>query len=413
MDRFLLTSCLLLACVACSDSNIVDDGDGGDGGDGGGGGGGGGPTPVPELALQTVATGLDFPLFLTTPPGDDRLFVVERYGRIRIIRDGQVRTEPFLDVSSLISTQGEQGMMGLAFDPDYADNGRFLISYSDVESDFIVASYRVSSDPDVADPSSGEVRLRVTHPKNTHYSGMLAFGPDGHLYVGVGDGGAPGDFSATGQDRGDLLGSILRIDVSDAAGYQVPPDNPYVDIAGVRPEIWSYGVRNPWRFSFDRSTRDLYIGDVGEDSREELDVAAAANGGGKGLNFGWSVSEGLKCVQDGCNRDGFTDPVLDYSHEDGCSITGGYVYRGSALEALAGTYFYSDFCGGWVRSVHVVNGQVTQETLWPSLDTGASVTSFGEDAEGELYVLTSDGTVSRIVEATSAARASRTSRSAP
>jgi glucose/arabinose dehydrogenase len=396
MDRFLLTSCLLVACVACSD------------------GGGGGPTPAPELALQPVATGLDFPLFLTTPPGDDRLFVVERYGRIRIITDGQVRSEPFLDVSSLISTQGEQGMLGLAFDPDYADNGRFLISYSDLEGDLIVASYRVSSDPDVADPSSGVVRLQVTHPKTTHYSGMLVFGPDGHLYVGVGDGGGPGDFSATGQDRSDLLGSILRIDVPNDAGYEVPSDNPYVDSAGVRPEIWSYGVRNPWRFSFDRSTRDLYIGDVGEDSREELDVAAADNGGGKGLNFGWSVAEGLECVQgDDCDRDGFTDPVLDYSHEDGCSITGGYVYRGSALEALAGTYFYSDFCGGWVRSVHVVNGQVTQETLWPSLDTGASVTSFGEDAEGELYVLTSDGTVSRIVEATSAARAFRTSRSAP
>ena len=395
MDRFLLASSLLLACVACSD-------------------GGGDPTPLPDLALQPVASGLDFPVFLTTPSGDDRLFVVERYGRIRIIRDGQVRSEPFLDVSSLISTLGEQGMMGLAFDPDYAGNGRFLISYSDVEGDLIVASYRVSSDPDVADPSSGVVRLRIAHPKTTHYSGMLAFGPDRHLYVGVGDGGEPGDFSLTGQDRSDLLGSILRIDLPGDAGYTVPADNPYVDSAGVRPEIWSYGVRNPWRFSFDRATGDLYIADVGEESREELDVASADNGAGKGLNFGWSVAEGLECATaEGCDRDGFTDPVLDYSHEDGCSITGGYVYRGSALEALAGTYFYSDFCGGWVRSVNVVNGQVTVESSWPSLDTGASVTSFGEDAQGELYVLSSDGTVSRIVESTSAARAFRTSRSAP
>ena len=381
MVRFLLTSCAIIACVACSD-------------------GGGSPTPVPELALRPVATGLDFPLFLTTPPRDARLFVVERYGRIRIVQDGQVRSEPFLDVSSLISTLGEQGLLGLAFDPGYAENGRFLISYSDVEGDLIVASYRVSADPDVADPSSGVVRLRVTHPKTTHYSGMLVFGPDGHLYVGVGDGGEPGDYSATGQDRSDLLGSILRIDVPGDAGYEVPADNPYVGSAGVRPEIWSYGVRNPWRFSFDRATGDLYIGDVGEDSREELDVSAADNGGGKGLNFGWSVLEGLECAQDdGCDRDGFTDPVLDYPHEDGCAITGGYVYRGSALEALAGTYFYSDFCNGWVRSVHVANGRVTQESSWPSLDTSARVTSLGEDADGELYVLTADGTVSRIVEA--------------
>ncbi|HEX5819728.1 MAG TPA: PQQ-dependent sugar dehydrogenase [Gemmatimonadales bacterium] len=394
MRRLVLAGCLLVSAVACSS--------------------GGDPSSVPDLALQQVATGLDFPLFLTTPPRDDRLFVVERYGRIRIIRDGQLLAEPFLDVSSLISTAGEQGLMGFAFDPAYAANGRFLVSYSEADGDLVVASYRASADADVADASSAVVRLRVPHPEPTHYSGMLAFGPDGHLYVGVGDGGAPGDFAATGQDRSDLLGSILRIDVPGDVGYDIPAGNPYVDSAGIRHEIWSYGVRNPWRFSFDRATGDLYIGDVGEDQREELDVAAAANDGGRGMNFGWSVAEGLTCARgDECDRDGFTDPVLDYTHDDGCSITGGYAYRGRALAGLEGNYFYGDFCGGWVRSVRVVNGRVTQETRWPSLDTGANITSFGEDADGELYVLTADGTVSRIVAATSEAPASRTSRSAP
>jgi glucose/arabinose dehydrogenase len=398
MTRLHLAMWLLL-CVACSNDD--------------------GSSPAPDLALQQVATGLDFPLFLTTPPGDDRLFVVERYGRIRIIRDEQLLSEPFLDVSSQISTAGEQGLLGLAFDPAYADNGRFLISYSEPDGDLVVASYHVSSEADVADASSGVVRLRIPHPKTTHYSGMLAFGPGRHLYVGIGDGGGPGDYSSTGQNRTDLLGSILRLDVPGDAGYEIPADNPYVDSAGIRPEIWSYGVRNPWRFSFDRATGDLYIGDVGEDQREELDFAAAANDGGKGLNFGWSVAEGLTCARDDtCDRDGFTDPVLDYPHDDGCSITGGYVYRGTVLEGLEGSYFYGDFCDGWVRSVRVAGGRVTQETRWPTLDTGGSVTSFGEDADGELYVLTSEGTVSRIVEATSVeatseARSSRRSRSAP
>jgi glucose/arabinose dehydrogenase len=395
MRRLLRAVSLSLLVIACSDDASS-------------------PEPVADLALEPVAAGLDFPLFLTAPPGDDRLFIVERYGRIRVIRDGQVLGEPFLDVSSLISTEGEQGLMGLAFDPAFADNGRFLISYSDTRGDLILAAYRVSSDPDVADGSSGVVRLRVPHPEPTHYSGMLAFGPDGHLYVGVGDGGAPGDFAATGQDRSDLLGSILRLDVTGDVGYAVPAGNPYVDSTGILPEIWSYGLRNPWRFSFDRATGDLYIGDVGEDQREELDVAAAANDGGKGVNFGWSVMEGLACARgDACDRDGFTDPVLDYAHDDGCSITGGYAYRGRALAGLEGSYFYGDFCGGWVRSVHVVNGQVTRETRWLGLDTGGNITSFGQDADGELYVLTSDGTVSRIVAATSEAPAFRTSRSAP
>jgi glucose/arabinose dehydrogenase len=391
---FLASSLLLLGCLACGDDD--------------------GPTTVTALALEEVTAGLDFPLFLTAPAGDERLFVVERGGLIRILRDGEVLATPFLDVSALVSNVGEQGLLCLAFAPQYASSGTFFVSYTDADGDLIVASYRVSSDPDVAEAASAVVRLSVPHPEPTHYGGMLAFGPDGYLYVGSGDGGAPGEFSTTGQDRSDLLGSILRLDVSGDAGYAVPSGNPFVGTAGARPEIWSYGVRNPWRFSFDRATGDLYIGDVGEDQREELNVASAAEGGAKGLNFGWAVAEGLACAQGGtCDRTGFTDPVLDYTHDNGCSITGGYVYRGAALAGLQGTYFFGDFCGGWVQSVRMSNGQVTEDTSWPALDTGGSITSFGEDAAGELYVLTSDGRVSRIVAATSAARASRTSRSAP
>ena len=388
------SSLLLLGCLACGDDD--------------------GPTPVTALALEEVTTGLDFPLFLTAPAGDPRLFIVERGGLIRIVRDGAVLETPFLDVSALVSSVGEQGLLCLAFAPQYASSGTFFVSYTDAEGDLIVASYRVSSNPDVADAASAVVRLRVPHLEPTHYSGMLAFGPEGYLYVGAGDGSAPGDFATTGQDRSDLLGSILRLDVSGDAGYAVPSGNPFVGTAGVRPEIWSYGVRNPWRFGFDRTTGDLYIADVGEDQREEVNVAAAAEGGGRGLNFGWAVAEGFLCAQGGtCDRTGFTDPVLDYSHDEGCSITGGYVYRGAALTGLQGTYFFGDFCGGWVRSIRMADGQVTEDTSWPALDTGGRITSFGEDAAGELYVLTSDGRVSRIVAATSAARASRTSRSAP
>jgi glucose/arabinose dehydrogenase len=186
--------------------------------------------------------------------------------------------------------------------------------------------------------------------------------------------------------------------VSAATGYAIPPSNPFVSVAGRRGELWDLGLRNPWRFSFDRQTGDLYIADVGQSDREEVNVARQLNGGGKGLNYGWAITEGTTCFGGGgCDRTGLTDPVLEYTHASGCSITGGYVYRGTAIPALAGTYFYSDFCGGWVRSFRFVNGVATGQTSWSALDTGRSVVSFGEDAAGELYVLTSDGTVSRIV----------------
>jgi len=395
MARRWIAALLLCSTVACS--NEVS-----------------GPTVEAALTLAPVVDGLAFPLFLTAPDRDARLFVVERGGAIRVIQNGELLATPFLDLSGEVSSQGEQGLLCLAFDPDYETSHRFFVSFTDLAGDLVIRSYHLSSDPNVADARSAVERLRVAHPSATHYSGNLAFGPDGFLYVGAGDAGAPGNISETGQDTSDLLGSILRLDVSGPTGYALPADNPFVSTAGARGELWSYGLRNPWRFSFDRATGDLYVGDVGEDRREEVDVAAQVNGAGRGLNFGWQVAEGLTCRQGtDCDRTGFTDPVLDYTHDDGCAVTGGYVYRGTELPSLVGTYFYGDFCGGWVRSFRYVDGQATNLLERLTLAPGGKITSFGQDGFGELYVLTAEGSVSRIVAATTAARVSRTSRSAP
>lgn len=364
--------------------------------------GDGGPTPPPvelDLALEPVAAGFAFPLYLTAPAGDTRLFVVEKGGLVRIVKDGAILGAPFLDVSALVSNGGEQGLLGLAFDPQYASNGRFFVSYTNRAGDNVLASYQVSSDADRADAASAAIRLTVEQPYDNHNGGHIAFGPDGYLYMGIGDGGSGGDPDGHGQSRNDLLGSLLRLDVSGATGYSVPADNPFVGTAGARGELWDWGLRNPWRFSFDRSTGDLYIGDVGQSEREEVDVSTAATGGGKGLNYGWSIMEGTRCYNAGsCDMTGLTLPVLDYTHSDGCSVTGGFVYRGAAIPALAGTYFYSDYCGGWVRSFRYSGGMATETGTWDALAPGGNVPSFGEDGAGELYVLSSSGGVYRIVE---------------
>ncbi|MGE0553359.1 MAG: sorbosone dehydrogenase family protein [Gemmatimonadales bacterium] len=360
------------------------------------------PPPVSGgLTLATVASGLDTPVFLTAPPGDDRLFVVEKRGRIRIIDDGTVRPTPFLDLTALVSNGGEQGLLGLAFHPDYATNGVFVVDYTDGAGNTRVASYRVSTqDPDRADPGSGHVLLAVAQPYSNHNGGMLAFGPeDGHLYVALGDGGSAGDPQSNGQDRNTLLGSLVRLAVDAAGQGSIPADNPFVGQAGARAEIWSYGLRNPWRFSFDRANGDLYIGDVGQGQREEIDVSRAADGAGRGLNFGWNVMEGGNCYSpsSGCDRSGLTLPVLEYGHGPACSVTGGYVYRGAAVASLRGTYFYADYCAGWVRSFRLESGQAAEQREWTDLSSGGRITSFGEDAAGELYLLTENGRVSRIV----------------
>ncbi|MGH7518802.1 MAG: PQQ-dependent sugar dehydrogenase [Gemmatimonadales bacterium] len=353
------------------------------------------------LALETVSNDLVFPVDLTSPPGDPRLFVAEKGGRIRIIESGAVLPTPFLDLSDRVSTGGEQGLLGLAFDPDYATNGRFVVNYTDPAGDTRISAFRASADPDIADEASEALILGVDQPFVNHNGGQLAFGPDGYLYIGLGDGGDAGDPLENAQSLTTLLGKLLRIDLDGGAPYAIPPDNPFSAVAAARSEIWSYGLRNPWRFSFDRVTGDLYIGDVGQNEIEEIDVSPAASGAGRGANYGWDVMEGRECFEPatGCDQSGLVLPAVQHDHGDGCSVTGGYVYRGSAIPALQGTYFYSDFCSGWIRSFRFAGGAATEQREWPALEAG-NVTSFGQDDAGELYILTAGGTVYRIVEGT-------------
>jgi hypothetical protein len=358
--------------------------------------------PPPALALETVATGMDFPVFLTAPPGDPRLFIPEKGGRIMIIRDGKILPAPFLDLSRQVANGGEQGLLGVAFDPHYANNGRFVVYYADKSGDSHIAVFHVSTDPDRADPASEKVALTIPQPFSSHYGGDVMFGPDGMLYIGVGDGDLGGDAQGYAQNPDDLFGSMLRVGLHDDGTVHAPADNPFVGRAGYRPEIWDTGLRNPWRYSFDRTTGDLYIGDVGQDQREEIDVAVAATGRGRGANYGWPIYEGTSCFASDtsrCTGRGFVLPALEYDHNQGCSVIGGYVYRGNAIPALQGTYFYSDYCKGWLRSFRYVGGQATAKTEWPNLVTKGQVTSFGEDAAGELYVLTQEGSIWKIIPA--------------
>jgi glucose/arabinose dehydrogenase len=359
------------------------------------------PAPPPpggsSVGLQEVASGLGSPLYLTSPPGDSRLFIVGKDGPIRIVKDGSLLPTPFLDLTGQVGTKPEQGLLGLAFPPDYATSGRFYIHYTDVAGDTRVSLFRVSSDPDRADAGSESVLLGVEQPGPAHNGGQILFGPDGFLYIGLGDGSSrDGEDRGRGQSLDDLFGAILRIDVSSGSGYTVPTDNPFVGTAGARGEIWSYGLRNPWRFSFDRATGDLFVGDVGESRAEEIDRATAAEGAGKGVNYGWAVMEGSHCVRAGCDPTGLTSPTLEYDHSNGCSVIGGYVYRGAAIPSLQGQYFYADFCGGWVRSF-AADAATPQPVDWPTLEPGGFVLSFGEDASGELYVLSDEGRVFKIV----------------
>ncbi|HUF89958.1 MAG TPA: PQQ-dependent sugar dehydrogenase [Gemmatimonadota bacterium] len=359
--------------------------------------GDGGPSPV-GVGLEVVVQGLDFPVWLVSPPGDPRLFVVEKGGRVVIVEDGMARPQPFLDLRGQVSTGNEQGLLSLAFHPDYATNGRFFVDFTDPAGDTRIVEYRVSTDdPERADPGSARLVLTIEQPFGNHNGGLILFGPDGMLWIGTGDGGSGGDPQGNGQNRGVLLGKLLRIDVDAGLPYGIPSDNPFVDTAGARPEVWAYGLRNPWRFSFDRETGDLYIGDVGQNRFEEIH---AVRGAGRGLNYGWNVMEGEHCFEpaDGCDRSGLTLPVTEYGHGEGCSVTGGFVYRGAAIPDLRGIYLYSDYCRGFVRSLRFASGVATDERRWTELEPADnSVTSFGEDASGEIYLLTAGGTVHRIV----------------
>jgi glucose/arabinose dehydrogenase len=371
------------------------------------------PAPVPSagitLARQQVNAGvLDSPVFVTAPPGvTDRLFIVERGGLIKVVnRTTNSLIGTFLDLTGPVLAGGEQGLLGLAFDPDYATNGRFYVSYTaKPDGRSVIARYLVSSNADVAMSTVDRVVLETAQPFANHNGGMIAFGPvDKFLYIALGDGGSGNDPGNRAQNSGELLGKLLRIDVSQGAAmqpaYVVPNDNPCVGVAGARPEIWSIGLRNPWRFSFDRQSGDLYIADVGQGALEEVNVSTAAGGAGRGTNYGWRIKEGTACTNLGpgsCTRHDLQDPAVEYSHAGGaCSVTGGYVYRGAAIPALRGTYFYADFCAGFVRSFRFVNGMVTEHASWASLG-GGQISSFGEDADGELYIVTLAGGLFRIV----------------
>lgn len=355
------------------------------------------------LHAVEVATSLTSPVFVTHAPGDTtRLFIVERTGRIKILRNGTVLTRPFLNVSTLITSSGsEQGLLGMAFDPYYAANGYFFLNFTNTGGNTIITRFQVSPDPDSAVLISRHDFLEIDQPYPNHNGGMMAFGPnDGYLYIGMGDGGSGGDPENRAQNLDSLLGKILRIDVS-ADTVIVPPTNPYFGAAGNRPKIWALGVRNPWRWSFDRTTGDLYMGDVGQSSIEEVNFQSASSAGGE--NYGWRRKEGLSCYDPPVNcTTGVTvvDPVYQYTHASSrCSITGGYVYRGCAIPDLQGTYFFADFCTGEVWSFQydgsgVLNFQSRNAELGIS---GGGIASFGEDARGELHIVYLGGRVLKIV----------------
>ena len=350
-----------------------------------------------RLQLQPVATGFASPVHLTAPAGDSRLFIVEQPGRIRVVKGGQLLTTPFLDITAKVLAGGERGLLSVAFDPQYAANGFFYVYYtSRPNGDIVVERYEGTVGADVAG-TVGTPVITIPHPSfSNHNGGLVAFGPDGMLYMGTGDGGSGGDPNGNGQNQNSLLGKLLRLDVRTLP-YTIPSTNPFAGVAGKRGEIWAYGLRNPWRFAFDRgvSPSTLYIADVGQSNYEEVNAVAATT---PGVNYGWVVMEGQHCYPSGdaCSRTGLTLPVHEYSHASGaCSITGGYVYRGAALPELAGMYFYSDYCSGFLASIIGGTVPAIASLRWDVPNVG-NVLSFGEDSTGELYVLSANGTVYRI-----------------
>jgi glucose/arabinose dehydrogenase len=373
------------------------------------------PTPSPSLAagdpsavqlrLETVVAGLDQPLFVTgSGDGSGRLFVLEQVGRIRIVADGALVKASFLDISKRISAGGERGLLGLAFHPGYdgSTERRFYVDYTDPGGNTVVAEYQTGAGtPDRADAGSERVLLPVKQPFANHNGGSLAFGPDGDLYIGMGDGGSGGDPQGNGQRLDTRLGKLLRIDVDGRTGdlpYAIPADAPYADQPDAAAEIWALGLRNPWRFSFDRRTGDLWIGDVGQSAWEEIDRATAASGLGRGTNFGWNRMEGSHCYPSGkpCDIPGLTLPIAEYAHDLGCAVTGGYVYRGSASPALEGVYVFGDYCSG--RIWGLASGGPDQQTPVLLSESGGTISSFGQDDAGELYLTDlSKGSIRRLV----------------
>ncbi|MCO5246329.1 MAG: PQQ-dependent sugar dehydrogenase [Anaerolineae bacterium] len=358
------------------------------------------PTPEPDvsalnLELEIVADGLKQPVLAThAGDGSGRLFIVEKGGTILALAEDGAQPQPFLDITDRVgSSSSEQGLLGLAFDPDFAANGRFFVYYTDRNGDTVIARFQASDDRATGDPGSEVVLLTQDQPAGNHNGGMLAFGPDGYLYAGLGDGGGAGDRYDNGQNLGTILGTIIRLDVSGDQAV-VPVDNPLVSQDSARPEIWAYGLRNPWRFSFDRATGDLWIADVGQNQWEEINFQPAGDPGGE--NYGWPITEGTHCYgSDTCDTAGLTMPVAEYEHGPGCSVSGGYVYRGAQQPAMQGIYFYGDYCSGQIWGLAAgADGQWQDAQL---LDSDAQISAFGETESGELLVVDYGGTIYRLV----------------
>ena len=356
-----------------------------------------------QVGLTPVVSGLEQPMFMVDPAdGSGRWFVVEQPGRIRVVQDGDLLPEPLLDLTGVVEAGGsEQGLLSMALHPDFATNGEFFVGYTantgEGAGDNTIARYRVDpADPNRADPASGEVLLAIPDPYRNHNGGLVMFGPDGYLYAGLGDGGSGGDPQGNGQDPFALLGKILRLDVEATTGdrpYGIPAGNPFADGEAGAPEVWATGLRNPWRFSFDRGTGDLYIADVGQNQVEEVNFQPAASAGGE--NYGWNIMEGTNCfaVAD-CDPSGLVLPVAEYEHDQGCSVSGGYVYRGTALPALTGVYLFADYCTGllWGLGRDASGAWLMSEPL----ATGLNIASFGENAAGELFALDPGGTIYQV-----------------
>ena len=374
-----------------------------------------------SLSSIQIANGFTKPVYVCQPPGDnDRLFVLEQKGIIKIIKNGMTVRKPYADlrnkVHNPITPGDERGLLGLAFHANYQNNGFVYINYSDKNDHTIVSRFRVASDPDRLDTKSEKVLIKLKQPFSNHNGGHMEFGPDGYLYISVGDGGKWGDPYNNAQNLGNLFGKILRIDVDTGDPYAIPDDNPFINNEDAKDEIWLYGLRNVWRFSFDWGKGDVYLGDVGQDLWEEIDFVAAENAGGQ--NFGWRVMEGNHCYnpKEDCEPTGVL-PIFEYPNDanymkiligmdepnvDGCSVTGGYVYRGSAISELQGTYFFADYCSGNIWTFKEKNGKATEfqnRTEEISLGGGGFtnyISSFGEDNNGELYIVDYNGIIFKL-----------------
>lgn len=347
-----------------------------------------------DYTWQLVTSGLNKPVSLANAAdGSGRLFILEQVGEMRILKGGPLLPMPFLDIHNKVSCCGERGLLGIAFHPKFIENGYFYVNYDDKAGNTVIARFKVSAqNPDQADPASETRLLYVQQPFPNHKGGELAFGPDGYLYIGLGDGGNQGDPLGNGQSLDTLLAKILRIDVDHGNPYAIPPDNPFARGGGL-PEIWAYGLRNPWRFSFDRKTGDLYIADVGQDKWEEIDYLAAKSPGRS--NFGWSYFEGNHPYK-GTPPPGvkFVDPVAEYGHDQGCAVVGGFVYRGMNLPAWQGVYLYGDYCSGNGWGLHHNPDDTWVNSLLFNL--GVPISSFGEDESGEVYLVDYNGNILRL-----------------